>query len=161
MSCMSSDLRWRGTPSVDCCCIVVLCPRLTSKVMSGRSVNLTTLFLGRLRPRAHTFASNWQLPFLKKAEGETKGCCQTGYPTQDPWLTSQVPYRLRYAARLFSGSKMCSINSSCILRFFLLRQEPLLRGGFWYRKTGVKVFAVSLLCIQCQYMAGQPLTGLE
>ena len=32
------------------CCIVVLRPRLTSKVMSGRSVNLTTLFLGRLRP---------------------------------------------------------------------------------------------------------------
>ena len=29
------------------CCIVVLRP---SKVMSGRSVNLTTLFLGRLRP---------------------------------------------------------------------------------------------------------------
>ena len=34
-----------------CCrCIVVLRPRETSKVMSGRSVNLTTLFLGRLRP---------------------------------------------------------------------------------------------------------------
>ena len=31
-------------------CIVVLRPRCTSKVMSGRSVNLTTLFLGRLRP---------------------------------------------------------------------------------------------------------------
>ena len=28
--------------------IVVFRPRLTSKVMSGRSVNLTTLFLGRL-----------------------------------------------------------------------------------------------------------------
>ena len=26
-----------------CCCIVVLRPRATSKVMSGRSVNLTTL----------------------------------------------------------------------------------------------------------------------
>ena len=45
-------------------CIVVLRPREPSKVMSGRSVNLTTLFLGRLRPpkrltsvRAHTFAS--------------------------------------------------------------------------------------------------------
>ena len=33
-----------------CCCIFVLRPRLTSKVMSGRSVNLSTLFLGRLRP---------------------------------------------------------------------------------------------------------------
>ena len=33
-----------------CCCIVVLRPRQTSKVMSGWSVNLTTLFMGRLRP---------------------------------------------------------------------------------------------------------------
>ena len=48
-----------------CCCFVVLHPRLTSEVMSGRSVNLTTLFLRRLRPSkrltsffAHTFASN-------------------------------------------------------------------------------------------------------
>ena len=30
--------------------VVVLRPRSPSKVMSGRSVNLTTLFLGRLRP---------------------------------------------------------------------------------------------------------------
>ena len=31
--------------------VVVLCPWLkTAKVMSGRSVNLATLFLGRLRP---------------------------------------------------------------------------------------------------------------
>ena len=30
--------------------VVVLRPRLTSKVMLGRSVNQTTLFLGRLRP---------------------------------------------------------------------------------------------------------------
>ena len=31
-------------------CIVVLRPQYTSKVMSGRSVNLTTLVLGSLRP---------------------------------------------------------------------------------------------------------------
>ena len=30
--------------------VVVVALLLTSKVMSGRSVNLTTLFLGRLRP---------------------------------------------------------------------------------------------------------------
>ena len=71
--------------------------------MLGRSVNLTTLFLGRLRPPKQLTStsctySNWQLPFLKKAEGETKVCCQTGYRSQNPWLTSQVPYRLCYAA---------------------------------------------------------------
>ena len=37
---------------------------------------------------------------LESAEGETKVCGQTGYRTQDLWLTSQVPYRLRHAARL-------------------------------------------------------------
>ena len=31
-----------------CCCVVALRPRKTSKVMSGRSNNLTTLFLSRL-----------------------------------------------------------------------------------------------------------------
>ena len=33
-----------------CCYVVVLRLRKISKVMSGRSVDLTTLFLGRLRP---------------------------------------------------------------------------------------------------------------
>ena len=33
-----------------CCCVAGLRPRYTSKVMSGRTVNLATLFLGRLRP---------------------------------------------------------------------------------------------------------------
>ena len=75
--------------------------------MSGRSVNLTTLFLGRLRPPKRltstscTFSRQYlTTALLEKAEGDTKVCCQTGYRTQDPWLTSQVPYRLRYAARL-------------------------------------------------------------
>ena len=45
--------------------------------MSGRSVNLTTLFLGRLRPPKRLTSTSCtyfrqQLPFLKKAEGETK-----------------------------------------------------------------------------------------
>ena len=73
-----------------------------------RSVNLTTLFLGRLRPPKRLtstsctyFRQQLTTALLEKAEGETKLCCQTGYRTQDPWLTSQVPYRLRYAARPF------------------------------------------------------------
>ena len=74
--------------------------------MSGRSVNLTTLFLGRLRPPKRLtntsctyFRQLLTTALLEKEEGETKVCCQTGYRTQDPWLTSQLPYRLRYAAR--------------------------------------------------------------
>ena len=32
------------------CCLIALRPRLTTMVITGRSVNLTTLFLGRLKP---------------------------------------------------------------------------------------------------------------
>ena len=73
--------------------------------MLRRSVNLSTLFLGRLRPPKRLtstsctyFPQELTTALLEKAERETKVCCQTGYRTQDPCLTSQVPYRLRYAA---------------------------------------------------------------
>ena len=39
-------------------CVSVLRPRLTFMVISGRLVNLTKLFLDRLRPSSHAFASN-------------------------------------------------------------------------------------------------------
>ena len=71
-----------------CCCVLVLCPRSTCKVMSGRSINLTTLFLGRLRPpkRLHVtsasctyFRQSVTTALLEPAKGETKVCGQTGY----------------------------------------------------------------------------------
>ena len=47
--------------------------------MSSRTVYLTTLFLGKLSPRsgytsahAHSFARNWQLPFLNQWKGENE-----------------------------------------------------------------------------------------
>ena len=59
--------------------------------MSGRSVNLTTLFLGKLRPPKRLtstsstyFRQKLTTALLEKAEGETKVRCQTGYQTQDP-----------------------------------------------------------------------------
>ena len=33
---------------------------------------------------------------LEKAEGKMKVCCQTGYRTQDPRLTSQVPTKSEF-----------------------------------------------------------------
>ena len=51
-------------------CFVALRPKSTAMVMVGRSVHLTTLFPGQAwtssKPvlRAHTFACNWQQPFL-------------------------------------------------------------------------------------------------
>ena len=63
--------------------------------MSGRSVNLTTLFLGRLRPPKRLTSTSCTyfhqlltIALLEKAEGETKVCCQTGYRTRDPCFTS-------------------------------------------------------------------------
>ena len=52
-----------------CCCFTA---QSTAKVMSSRSVNLSTLFLGKLPERltmqykAHIFLSNWQLPYLNQ-----------------------------------------------------------------------------------------------
>ena len=78
--------------------------------MSGLSVNLTTLFLGRLRPPKRLtstlctyFRQKLTTASLESAERDTKVCGQTGYQTQDLWLMSRVPYRLRYAARLEGG----------------------------------------------------------
>ena len=63
--------------------------------MSGRSVNLTALFLGRLRPPKRLtgtscthFRQQLKTALLEKAEGGTKVCCQTGYRTQDPTYES-------------------------------------------------------------------------
>ena len=57
-------------------CFVALRPKSTAMVIAGRSVHLTTLFPGQAwtsgQPviRAHTFACNWQQPFLNEsAEG--------------------------------------------------------------------------------------------
>ena len=69
------------------------------KVMSGRSVNLTTLFLGRLRPpkrltrllHAHTFASNLQLPFLKKWKEKRKYVARLGIKPGTPDIPVRCP----------------------------------------------------------------------
>ena len=63
--------------------------------MSGPSVNLTTLFLGRLRTpepvlRVHTFASNVTTALLESAEGETKICGRTRYRTRDSGFLAQI-----------------------------------------------------------------------
>ena len=68
--------------------------------MSQRSVNLTTLFLGRLRPpkrltstvlRAHTFISNSQLPFLKKRKEKQKYVARPGIEPRTPDLRVRCP----------------------------------------------------------------------
>ena len=65
--------------------------------MSGRSVNLPTLFLGRLRPPKRLtstlctyFRQKLTTALLVSAEGETKVCGRTGYRTRDLWLLKQT-----------------------------------------------------------------------
>ena len=74
-----------GILMICCCCVIVLRPRLTSKVMSGQSVNLTTLFPGRLRPPKwiDQYFLHILLPLTdncirESVEGETKVCGWTG-----------------------------------------------------------------------------------
>ena len=66
-------------------------------VMSGRSVNLPTLFLGRLRPPKQLtstlctyFRQKLTTALLESGEGETKVCGRTGYRTRDLWLLKQT-----------------------------------------------------------------------
>ena len=66
-------------------------------VMSGRSVNLPTLFLDRLRPPKPLtsalctyFRQKLTIALLESAEGEKKVCGRTGYRTRDLWLLKQT-----------------------------------------------------------------------
>ena len=59
-------------------------------VMSGQSFDLTTFFLGRLRPpkwltstSSTYFRHSLTTAFLEPAEGEMKVCGQIGYQTWD------------------------------------------------------------------------------
>ena len=66
-------------------------------VMSGRSVNLPTLFLGRHRPPKRLtstlctyFRQKLTTVLLESAEGDTKVRGRTGYRTRDLWLLKQT-----------------------------------------------------------------------
>ena len=66
-------------------------------VMSGRSVNLPTLFLGRLRPPKRLtstlctyFRQKLATALLESAEGGMKVCGRTEYRTRDLWLLKQT-----------------------------------------------------------------------
>ena len=66
-------------------------------VMSGRAVNLPTLFLGSFRPPKRLastlctyFRQKLTTALLESAEGETKVGGQTGYRTRDLWLLKQT-----------------------------------------------------------------------
>ena len=73
----------------------LLCCCFTSKVMSGRTVNLTTfswegldLLSGWPVLRAHTFASNWQLPLLNQRKEKRKYVARPDIEprTSDLWV---------------------------------------------------------------------------
>ena len=72
--------------------------------MSAQSINLTTLFLGRLRPPKQLTSTLCKYilsvtALLEPAEGGTKVCGQSGYQTRDLQLLSQKHHRLRYTTR--------------------------------------------------------------
>ena len=71
--------------------LLVLCC-FTSMVMWGRSVNVTTLFVDRLRPPKQLTSITVHilspLALPESAEGETKVRWRTGHRTSDLWLLS-------------------------------------------------------------------------
>ena len=110
-------------------CFVALRPKSTAMVIAGRSVHLTTLFswasLNKqlTSNRAHTFACNWQQPFMNDSFSGREENDHRNYfminlhesmgpgrdRTRDPWICSQLRicnqtrYRLHYAARYVSN----------------------------------------------------------
>ena len=97
-------------------------------VMSGRSVNLTTLFLGRLKPKrltsAHSLASNCQLLFLNYDEPYSLGLhC----------LQQFVPFKLStvrvHVMRLFA---LCSYLKFEILFFSHVYLNILQKFTIWH-----------------------------
>ena len=70
-------------------------------VMSGRSVNVTTLFLGRPRPPKQLTSAKVHIlspvTLLDSAERETKLSSRTGYRTSDLWFLSQLRSLMAYA----------------------------------------------------------------
>ena len=101
-------------------------------VMSGRSVNLTTLFLGRLRPPKRLISApctyyrqSLTTVLHESAEVERKVCGRTEYRTWDFQLLSQTRYRLRYGrpGNWSSGMQIFSFSipaAFSILVMFLL-----------------------------------------
>ena len=100
--------------------------------MSGRSVNLTTLFLGRLRPpkrltstSCNTFASNWQLPFLNKWKEKRKNVARPGIEPRTPDLRVRSP--TDYATRPGTIERMPSHRKVIVIFNFidynLIQQE--------------------------------------
>ena len=73
--------------------------------MSGRSVNLPTLFLGRLRPPKWCtyFRQKLTTALLESAEGETKVYGRTGYRTRELWLLKQTWGESTYTDQIGGG----------------------------------------------------------
>ena len=78
--------------------------------MSGRSVNLPTLFLGRFRPPKRLtstlctyFRQKLTTALLDSAEGEMKVCGRTGYRTRDLWLLKQTRVEGTYTDQIGGG----------------------------------------------------------
>ena len=76
-------------------------------VMSGRSVNLPTLFLRPPKRLTSTlctyFRQKLRTALLESAEGETKVCGRTGYRTRDLWLLKQTRGEGTYTDQIGGG----------------------------------------------------------
>ena len=111
--CINTYTTFSNT-ELGCCCFCCF----TFMVIWGRSVNVTTLFMGRLRPPKQLTSTKVHIlspvTLLESAEGETKVRCRIGYRTSDFWLLSQTLSMMVYAKFQYSlNALFCEPSEIC------------------------------------------------
>ena len=147
-------LMWYATWSCFVC-FVALPPKSTAMVIAGRSVHLTTLFPGQAGTRgwpvirAHTFACNWQQPFLNEsAEGKrviveiiswstsTKVWDQTGIELATPGSAVRHASVARHITDCATRpSKQQHDHVLKELNFYVLTPPSKSTQGVWHRPS--------------------------
>ena len=114
-------------------------------VMSGRSVNVTTLIpgeLGRLRPLKQLTSTKGHIlapvTLLESAEGETKVSGRTGYRTSDLWLLYRTLSLMVYAKFQYSLNVLfCEPTENCeYKRKFYMYRVPNFRTMLTFTNYG-------------------------
>ena len=87
-------------------------------VLSVRSVNVTTVILGRLRPPKQLTSTKVHIlspvTLLESAEGDTEVSGRTGYRTLDLWLLSRTLSLVVYAKFQYSLNVLfCEPTENC------------------------------------------------
>ena len=121
---------------------VALCPKSTARVMSGRSVHLTTPFPGQAWTsswpvlHAHTFICNWEQSFLNENGRET---CLKRPQWNDQKLVFKTDYRLMKVKSIAECSKRTFCNNMTFIKLSFVIKTIVLSIFEWPLKTGFTI----------------------